>query len=115
MMVQKSAEDILNELQLITEEAVAQLNLLEEEELLKLSENRERLVNEFQCHKASLTPQNRQQIEYILSFDKMIVKRMQFLKDEAAAWLQRRGSAKQQLNAYQQQYAADSWFIDHRN
>lgn len=114
-MVKRLAEEILDELQLITEEAVAQLNSLGEEELLQLSETRERLVNEFQCHKPHLTPQNRQQIEYILSFDSLITKRMQFLKDEAGAWLQRRGSAKQQLNAYQQQYAANSWFIDHRN
>lgn len=114
-MVQKSAEEILNELQLITEEAVANLNSLEELNLLQLSEVREKLVNEFQCHKPHLTPHNRQQIEYILSFDSLIIKRMQFLKDEAGAWLQRRGSAKQQLNAYQQKYAVDSWFIDHRN
>ncbi|OAX46338.1 hypothetical protein [Paenibacillus sp. AD87] len=114
-MSQRSAEEILSELQRVTEEAVNQLNLLQEEELFRLAETRERLVNEFQCHKARMTQQNREQIEYILNFDKMIVERMEFLKNEAGAWLQRRGSAKQQLNAYQQQYAADSWFIDHRN
>nr|WP_154894885.1 hypothetical protein [Paenibacillus xylanexedens] len=114
-MGQKSAEEILDELQYITENAVTHLNVLQEEELLQLAEKREKLVDEIQSHKANLNQQNREQIEYILSFDSKIVKRMQFLKDEAGDWLLRRGSAKQQQNAYQQQYAVDSWFIDRRN
>ncbi|MGV2884494.1 hypothetical protein [Paenibacillus taichungensis] len=113
-MGESNLRSILDELRFITEDAVSRLQVMDEEELLQLANQRQDLVDSFITMKEKVTEADREQIAYILSYDPVIVARMEYLKQEAGNWLQRQGSIKQQHNAYQQNYAVDSWFIDHR-
>lgn len=113
-MGESNIKSILDELKSLTEDAASRLQTMDEEELLRLANQRQTLVDLFITMKDQVTEDDREQIAYILSFDPAIVERMEFLKQEAGKWLQRQGSIKQQRNGYQQNYAVDSWFIDHR-
>lgn len=106
---------ILDDLQAITEEAVARLNLMKEEELLQLADQREELVKALEPYRSHVTPENREQIAYILGFDSLILNRMSSLKNEAGQWMQKQGTIKTQQNAYHSAYAMNSMFIDHKN
>ncbi len=106
---------ILDDLQAITEEAVARLNLMNEEELLQLADQREELVKALEPYRTNITLENRTQIAHILGFDSLILSRMSFLKNEAGQWMQKQGAIKSQQNAYHNAYAMNSVFIDHKN
>jgi len=106
---------ILDDLQAITEEAIARLNVMHEEELLQLADRREELVKALEPHRSDITPENRAQITHILGFDSLIISRMNFLKNEAGQWMQKQGAIKSQQNAYHNAYAMNSVFIDHKN
>lgn len=114
-MMEIEVGKILDDLQAITEEAVARLNLMNEEELLQLADQREELVKALESYRHHITPENREQIAYVLGFDALILKRMSFLKNEAGQWMQKQGTIKTQQNAYHNAYAMNSVFIDHKN
>ncbi|MCQ4088815.1 hypothetical protein [Saccharibacillus sp. JS10] len=114
-MIATEVGQILDKLQEITEEAIARLDLMNEEELLQLAGQREELVKALEVHRPKITPEHRVQIAYILGFDSLIINRMSFLKNEAGQWIQKQGAIKSQQNAYHNAYAMNSVFIDHKN
>lgn len=113
-MGDSNVRSVLDVLENLTKEAVSRLQDMDEDELLDLANLRQDLVDSFIMMRDQVTDADREQISYILSFDSLIISRMEFLKQEAGNWLQRQGSIKQQHTAYQQNYKVDSWFFDRR-
>lgn len=99
-----------------TDEIMRSLNELSYEELEQFIEDREKLINMlpdfFENH--SITLEDKNCLEYILSYDIALQDRMNHLKTEAANWLAQRSVAKSQRNAYDSKYSSDSVLMDKR-
>ncbi|MBQ4900015.1 hypothetical protein KB559_14375 [Paenibacillus sp. Marseille-P2973] len=108
-------EELLNELQRVTDLAVSRLDQMTEEELTFLADQRESLVKRLEeSDRSELNDSHKVQIRYILSFDEAIQARMRELKREAEEWLLRQRQIRNQQSAYHQSYLIDGMFIDHR-
>ncbi|WP_246426843.1 hypothetical protein [Paenibacillus rhizosphaerae] len=86
------------------------------EEIEFFVEERQQLIHEINYLKKE-NPFSQTQVtrlKNILLADSIILGRMEFLKSEAANWLQNRGQAKMQRNAYEAVYSPDSIIMDRR-
>ncbi|USB32830.1 flagellar protein FliT [Paenibacillus sp. YPG26] len=109
-------DKLIEELKSLTESIVARLQFTSYEELEDFVAERQRIIDELNRLKDS-TPFNsfeREQLEEILRADSVILMRMEVLKNEASDWLQQRGQAKVQRNAYETAYTPDSILMDRR-
>jgi len=109
-----SVTGLLDQLQFLSEETVEKLDEMDEEEFEQFSNFRQQLTERLIALRSDVTDQDRNRIEYILNFDHQILRRMQALKDEAGHWMEQQSKIKVQKGAYQQAYAANSMFFDHR-
>lgn len=105
---------LLDELQHITEAVLSNLMYVSEEEFEQFADQRQRIVEQMELYQTSLSEHDKQKIRNLLSNDSSILQRMHVLKDEAGHWIEKRGAIRVQQHAYQQAYATDSLFIDHR-
>ncbi|ANF98479.1 hypothetical protein AR543_22455 [Paenibacillus bovis] len=100
----------------VTEELSQNIFQLSYEEMESFVQQREALINStndyFMEH--PVTPEDKEQIEHILSYDEAIKSRMMELKNEAAKWLTQRNAAKSQRSAYEMNYSADSMLMDRK-
>lgn len=113
-VVEESVTNLLDQLQFLSEEAIEKLDEMDEEEFEQFSSFREKLTERLMELRSEVTDEDRSRIEYILKFDQQILQRMHALKDEAGHWMEQQGKIKVQKGAYQQAYAANSMFFDHR-
>lgn len=99
-----------------TDKIMKGLNELSYEELEQFIEDREKLINMLpdflKTH--SITVEDKNDLEYILSYDSALQDRMNHLKTEAANWLAQRSIAKSQRSAYDSKYSSDSVLMDKR-
>ncbi|OWA36190.1 hypothetical protein B9G55_10090 [Saccharibacillus sp. O16] len=114
-MSAEAVKSLLDQLQQMAEETVERLTELDEEEFEEFAERRQQLTDRLEGLRSAITDRDRQQINYILRFDEVILRRMHALKDEAGHWMEQQSKIKVQKGAYQQAYAANSMFFDHRN
>lgn len=113
-MEEDQIQNLLNELQQITEEASNNKHEMNEEQFEQFVVKRQNIVERLEPFRVLLSDADKQQIGTILSYDSVILQRMHTMKNIAGEWLEKRGSIREQKNAYQQVYAIDSLFIDHR-
>ncbi|GIP21744.1 flagellar protein FliT [Paenibacillus sp. J22TS3] len=109
-------DNLITELRGLTESIVARLQFTSYEELEDFVAERQRIIDELNRLKET-TPFNvleREQLEEILRADAVILMRMETLRNEASDWLQQRGQAKVQRNAYEAAYTPDSILMDRR-
>ncbi|WP_019915068.1 flagellar protein FliT [Paenibacillus sp. HW567] len=86
------------------------------EELEAFVEERQKLVDAI-AEKVAFspsTPAQKREINRILENDNALLDRMNELRLEAQGWLQKRGQAKVQRNAYEAGYSPDSILMDRR-
>ncbi|QLG38202.1 hypothetical protein HW560_08755 [Paenibacillus sp. E222] len=105
---------LVNKYSLLSNHTIVNLSELDEEQLLNYSEQRESIVNEIGSYRSLLTDDMKAEIKQLLIGERVIVERMLAIKNEAAAWLEKRENIRSQQNAYQQSYSSDSLFIDYR-
>lgn len=113
-MEESTIQVLLNRLQQMTEEVRDSLLEMNGEEFEQFVVKRENVVEQLEPYRTTMSDANKQRIGIILSHDSEILHRMYALQDEAGKWLEKRGSIREQKQAYQQAYAIDSMFIDHR-
>lgn len=109
-------DNLIKLLRDMTGTIVARLQFTSYEELEAFVAERQRIIDELNRLKQT-TPFNaleREQLEEILRADAVILMRMEALKNEASDWLQQRGQAKVQRNAYETAYTPDSILMDRR-
>ncbi|CAM4392416.1 hypothetical protein [Saccharibacillus endophyticus] len=109
-----SVKSLLDQLQFMAESTIERLDEMDEEDFEHFADLRQQLTERIVSARSEITDQEREQISYILKFDQPILQRMQSLKDEAGHWMEQQGKIKVQKGAYQQAYAANSMFFDHR-
>lgn len=113
-MIVAEVQQLLSALQAITEDAVANLITMDTEALEHLADQRQAIVDQLETHRNDIDQEDRKQIAYILSFDFLILERMNLLREEAGEWIQKQGAIKTQHSAYQSAYSVDSLFFDRR-
>ncbi|MEJ8305967.1 hypothetical protein [Saccharibacillus sacchari] len=114
LAMEESVTSLLDQLQFLSEQTMERLEEMDEEEFEQFSELRQQLTERLLFIRSDVTDQDRERIQYILKFDEPILHRMQVLKDEAGHWMEQQGKIKVQKGAYQQAYAVNSMFFDHR-
>ncbi len=108
-------DNSLDELLQLTHQLASRLETADYEEMVEFVDTREELVQnirqQYEQHhfdKAYLESARAS----ILSYDTLILRRMQQLKDEASGNLNRMTAAKQQKSSYEAKYAPESLFFD---
>lgn len=114
MMERDSLNTLLAELNLLSQQVLEKLYELDEDGLVAFVDRRAEIVDEMSAYRAHITEQDKEQIRQILEQEQFILHRMQAIREEAGGWLSNQGAIRVQQNAYQQTYAIDSLFIDHR-
>lgn len=86
------------------------------EELVVFVEERQKLVDSIAEKVAiySSSAAQKQEINRILGYDNELLDRMNTLRQEAQNFLQKRGQAKMQRNAYEAGYTPDSILMDRK-
>lgn len=109
-------DKLIAELEDWTQLVIQNLNNIDYEELNRLVNQRQELVDRLNDALAAQIPAGPQKkrILTVLQQDSKIVDQMQKLKDEAADWLRQRNHAKAQRNVYEIGYTPDSILMDRR-
>ncbi|MFM9279944.1 hypothetical protein [Paenibacillus jiagnxiensis] len=94
---------------------IAHVKELDENQLIEFVEQRDEIVKQMEPFQSAITDDLRRRIQEMLHNEKVIVERMQEIKQEAAEWLERRGNIRSQQSAYQRSYTIGGSFIDYRN
>ena len=110
-------DSIITRLEELTESVAAQLQFISSDDLLAFVEERQQMIDEINLLKQQnpFTPLQKERLQKIVEFDTVLLSKMTSLKSEAADWLQYRGQAKVQRNAYEAAYTPDSFLMDKRN
>ncbi|MHA0856219.1 hypothetical protein [Paenibacillus sp. CMAA1364] len=114
-MEEQKLHVLLDDLQSLTQATYDNLTQMTEEDFEQFATNRQRIVQAMEDYAIIMTQAHKQRIQVITSQDAEILQHMCNLQNELGVWLEKRGSIREQKNAYQQVYAIDSLFIDHRN
>ncbi|MBP2001770.1 hypothetical protein J2Z69_002826 [Paenibacillus shirakamiensis] len=109
-------DNAISKLEELTETLVSHLQHISSEDLEAFLERRQQIIGEitFLKQEAPYTPDQVERLNQIVEQDSLILNRMSTLKDEASNWLQNRGQAKTQRNAYEAAYSPDSMLMDRR-
>ncbi|MNC23814.1 hypothetical protein D3C75_718490 [compost metagenome] len=107
--------EYINELELLTAEIVRSIDQIGYEQLAAFSEQREQLVFSIESQIAMLTPEYKQRLQKLSGFDKIILSKMEYYRQDASEWLAKQGTIKVQKNAYTAHYSANSMFFDRKN
>ncbi|MEK3717886.1 flagellar protein FliT [Paenibacillus sp. FSL R7-0333] len=109
-------DEFIRNLDRLTGEMMDRLQDATYEELEEFVGERQKLVdsitNEVEVCPATLA--QKQEINRILSHDNELLDRMNALRQEAQDFLQKRGQAKIQRNAYETAYTPDSFLMDRK-
>ncbi|MGN7359311.1 hypothetical protein ACTHPF_16140 [Paenibacillus sp. SAF-054] len=110
-------DSIITRLEELTESVAAQLQFISSDDLSAFVEERQHLIDEINLLKqqSPYTQAQEERLRKVIQFDAVILNKMSSLKVEAAEWLQNRGQAKMQRNAYEAAYTPDSFLMDKRN
>ncbi|MEF2968084.1 hypothetical protein V3851_19830 [Paenibacillus sp. M1] len=110
-------DQLLKQLEQITKDFLDHSVDLEFEEVERFVGERQELVDKIVAEGASIALNSNQKkaLAEILKEDKPILSRMYQLRDDASDWLERNNQIKRQQIAYQNNYAADSYFFDKKN
>jgi glycyl-tRNA synthetase (class II) len=108
--------EVLSQLEQLTEKFILRLSETTYEEVEIFVEVRQMKVDQLLnvLENTSMTAEQKQKLEYILSYDALINQHMQSLKLEAQKWLVQRKVAKSQRSAYETNYTPDSILMDRR-
>lgn len=109
-------DELIRSLDLLTREMMSRLQEATYEELVVFVEERQKLVDSI-AEKAAIYPSSaaqKQEIHRILGYDNELLDRMNALRQEAQNFLQKRGQAKIQRSAYEQNYTPDSILMDRK-
>lgn len=109
-------DELISSLEELTESVVARLQFISSEDLEAFVEERQHVIDEVNRLKLQtpFSPDQIERLKKILQADSIIVGRMAALKTEASDWLQQRGQAKMQRNAYEAAYTPDSVLMDRK-
>ncbi|WP_025716553.1 hypothetical protein [Paenibacillus sp. 1-18] len=109
-------DELIGQLENLTTDLMNRLNVTSYEEIVRFVESRQLLVNELEdLLKLSAADVGQiDRIRNLIDNDTPIISRMNFLKGEAADWLQQRNMAKVQRNAYETAYSSDAILMDRR-
>ncbi|WNS42671.1 flagellar protein FliT [Paenibacillus sp. MMS20-IR301] len=109
-------DNLLQELEHLTKTIYSRLMLATPEELETFVEQRQKLVDNIgqEVEKCQPTPAQKDVIRRIMEHDQAIIARMNAHRLEAQDWLQKRGQAKIQRNAYEAGYTPDSILMDRK-
>lgn len=109
-------DELIRSLDLLTREMMSRLQEATYEELVVFVEERQKLVDSI-AEKVAIYPSSaaqKQEIHRILGYDNELLDRMNALRQEAQNFLQKRGQAKMQRNAYEAGYTPDSILMDRK-
>ncbi|WP_145334524.1 hypothetical protein [Paenibacillus xylanexedens] len=101
----------------MTEHIIDRIEETSYEELESFVEERQRIIDTILLNSESspLNARQKNEVHRILTYDTVLLQRMNFLRLEAQDWLQKRNQAKKQRNVYEAAYAPDSMLMDRRN
>lgn len=108
--------DSIRLLEELSDDIQSRLGALTYEELSELMDRRQVIVDQIEqeASEGPLTEEEKQRIKAIISRDATIQVRINFLRNEAAQWLQTRNQAKAQRSAYETAYTPDAFLMDSR-
>ncbi|MBP2109953.1 flagellar protein FliT [Paenibacillus silagei] len=109
-------DELIRNLDRLTGEMMDRLQDATYEELEDFVEERQNLVDSItqEVEFCPATQAQKQGINLILSHDNELLDRMNALRQEAQDFLQKRGQAKIQRNAYETAYTPDSFLMDRK-
>jgi hypothetical protein len=109
-------DNLLQELEQLTQVMNHQLDDATYEELEAFVEQRQKLVEAIgeEVENCQMTPAQKEILRRILEQDPAIMARMNAHRLEAQDFLQKRGQAKIQRNAYETAYTPDSFLMDRK-
>lgn len=105
---------LLDELETITNIVVGNLLNMVEEDFEQFVSKRQDIVEQLEPFRSLMNDIDKQRIRAIIDHDPEILRRMHALKQEAGNWMEKRESIRVQQSAYQNAYNYDSMFIDHK-
>lgn len=108
--------DSIRLLEELSEDIQSRLGALTYEELSELMDQRQIIVDQIEqeASESPLTAEEKESIKTIIGRDATIQVRINFLRNEAANWLQQRNQAKTQRSAYETAYTPDAYLMDSR-
>ena len=108
--------DSIRLLEELSEDIQSRLGALTYEELSELMDQRQIIVDQIEqeASTSSLTDDEKQRIIAVINRVGTIQIRINFLRNEAAHWLQQRNQAKAQRSAYESHYTPDAYLMDSR-
>ncbi|KOS03797.1 MULTISPECIES: hypothetical protein [Paenibacillus] len=109
-------DELIGQLENLTADLMNRLNITSYEEMVRFVESRQLLVNELEdiLKLSAADAGQTDRIRNLIGNDTAIISRMNFLKAEAADWLQQRNMAKVQRNVYETAYSPDAILMDRR-
>ncbi|WP_339220716.1 flagellar protein FliT [Paenibacillus sp. FSL H8-0332] len=109
-------DNLLQELEKLTQTIINQLQFATYEELEAFVEQRQKLVEAIgeEVENCQMTLAQKEVLRRILEHDPAIMARMNAHRLEAKDWLQKRNQAKIQRNAYETAYTPDSFLMDRK-
>ncbi|QUL54542.1 flagellar protein FliT [Paenibacillus tritici] len=109
-------DELINQLECLTKNISGQLPESTYEELEAFVEQRQKLVEAIgeEVENCQMTPAQKEILRRILEQDPAIMARMNAHRLEAQDFLQKRGQAKIQRNAYETAYTPDSFLMDRK-
>lgn len=112
-------DELLNELQVLTEEVLNQLQDADDEVLLDFVGARGKIIDRMEqvlksSEQSTMTEDQKRRLQDLRSKDTMVIERMTAIKDDAAAWLERRNQSKMQRSAYDMNITPDSILFDYK-
>jgi hypothetical protein len=84
------------------------------EQFVNLVELRQQLTDRIEEQEEGLQPNQKLQMQQLLTYDSVIMREMQRLKDEAMDMIGRMNSSKKQYTAYNNKRTYDSFMFDKR-
>ncbi len=108
--------DSIKQLEELSAEVQSRLASLTYEELDEFMDRRQQVVDaiEEEAIRSPLTAEDKERIKAVIAQDGNIMVRINFLRNEAANWLQQRNQAKVQRSAYETAYTPDAYLMDSR-
>ncbi|WP_044481003.1 hypothetical protein [Paenibacillus antibioticophila] len=109
-------DELLTRLEELDKQMILKSDEASSEEWLDFMDHRQQLVDMLiqRTEASPLAPEHRNRLSSIQMNEDKLRYSMEAQKTEAANWLQQRGQAKAQRNAYDVVYASDSVLMDRR-
>ncbi|MFD0590667.1 hypothetical protein ACFQZE_22005 [Paenibacillus sp. GCM10027627] len=104
--------DELQKLHEMTLSIAGNIQKADVDELLELVEFREVVIHKLNLEEIVLSDREKQLIAEISIYDHLLVSKMTSIKEEASASLNKLNQANLQKKRYEQQYSANSYFVD---